>query len=523
MTGRTRRAVPRLGALALTLALAAGSTVTTIAPAGAASGPSGLRATEVSAKAIALTWSKLGEDAYRVRFSASPSMSTPETWDVIGNYSEWSRTDGNPTVSAARLNPGATYYFQVKAIKKAAASSGRTDLSGYSSPVAVTTSESGDYPELAPVQAKATSGGADTLYVSWRTRGPGVAYELQYRKSSASAWSSKVFDAAGGAIEGLTASTTYQLRVRVVEKGSAKALSDFSDTWSAATKTASSAGISVVSYNVRKPTGSPGWGDRRALVAASIKAQSPDVVALQEATPVSVSVDGKKVRQYTDVLNLLGSKYDYVSSANTSGSRLAYDTTRLSLVKAGTKILAKLGSSRRYAVWAILKDKLTDKSVFVINTHLEPGSNKSSKHNNVRIKQAKQVLALISANSGGRPVVVTGDMNSSRSAKPNNGPYIKYMNAGLIDPLDNASGSWISGEHAIAENRVDAEYNSYNAYASTARRTPFPIGTNVDYILVSKGVRVSLWRTVVNVNTAGQFVGTIPSDHNLVTATVHLP
>jgi endonuclease/exonuclease/phosphatase family metal-dependent hydrolase len=119
--------------------------------------------------------------------------------------------------------------------------------------------------------------------------------------------------------------------------------------------------------------------------------------------------------------------------------------------------------------------------------------------------------------------VVTGDMNSSRSAKPNNGPYIKYIKAGLIDPLDNATGSWASGENAIAENIVDAEYNSFNAYASTARRTSYPIGTNVDYILVSKDVRVSLWRTVVNLDTAGKFAGTIPSDHNLVTATIHLP
>jgi endonuclease/exonuclease/phosphatase family metal-dependent hydrolase len=521
MTGRTRLAASRFGALALTLALAVGSTVTTTAPASAASGPGGLRATEVSARAIALTWSKMGEDAYRVRFSASPNMSSPETWDVIGNYSEWSRTDGNPTVAASRLSPGATYYFQVKAIKKATTSSGRTDLSSYSSPVAVTTSDSDDKPELAPAQTKATAGGADSLFVSWRTRGPGVAYQLQYKTSGD--WASRYFDAPGGVLDGLAASTTYQLRVRVVEKGSHDALSDFSDTWSAATKTASSTGISVVSYNVRKPTGSPTWNQRREIIAASIKAQSPDVVALQEATPVSVTVDGKKVRQYTDVLNLLGSKYDYVNNDSTSGSRLAFDTTRLSKVSEGSKILAKLGSSRRYAVWAVLKDKVTGKSFFVINTHLEPGSNKSSKYNNVRIKQAKQVLALVDKYSGGRPVVVTGDMNSSRSAKPNNGPYIKYIKAGLIDPLDNATGSWASGENAIAENIVDAEYNSFNAYASTARRTSYPIGTNVDYILVSKDVRVSLWRTVVNLDTAGKFAGTIPSDHNLVTATIHLP
>ena len=47
-------------------------------------------------------------------------------------------------------------------------------------------------------------------------------------------------------------------------------------------------------------------------------------------------------------------------------------------------------------------------------------------------------------------------------------------------------------------------------------------GSNLDYILTTR-MRVSEWETAVAMDANGNFIGRIPSDHNLIRATVHLP
>lgn len=493
-----------------------GGAISSVTPATAASSPSGLHATATAASGVGLTWQATTEDTYRVRFSTSSSMSNPKSWAFEGNYFEWTRTDANPSLSASRLTPGETYYFQVKALDR-----NRKDLSGYS-PVVKVTLPSDAKPELPPVELKATTGDADSVHLSWRTRGPGMHYKVRYTTNpdaSVTDWDSTDFPSAGGMLTGLKANTKYYFRVRVVN-AAGEALSDYSDTWSKTTA-AGTPPVVVASYNITKTGSGPAWSGRRKAVAANILAQRPDVVMLQEAVPPKVSVDGTKIPQYTDILNLLGSKYNYVTTEYSSGTRLAYDSTRFKVLAKDTKKLSKLGTQRRYAVWAILQDKVSGKKFFALTTHLEPGG-RSSKYNKARVKQAKQILALVSAESKGLPVVVAGDMNSSRANNPN-GPYLTFTGGGLVDPIGNASDTYISTSRGTAEHRIDLEYNSFNGWARTAKRASYPVGTRVDYFVVSKGLRVAEQRTVVNLDTNGQFIGTIPSDHNLITLTVHLP
>lgn len=491
-----------------------GGAVSSMAPATAASSPSGLHVTSVAASGVGLTWQATSQDTYRVRFSTSRSMSNPKSWAFEGNYFEWTRTDANPSLSASRLTPGGTYYFQVKALDR-----DRKDLSGYS-PVVEVTLPSDAKPELAPVDLKATTSDADSVHLSWRTRGPGMHYKVRYTTNpdqSVTDWDSADFPSAGGMLSGLKSNTKYYFRVRVVN-ADGEALSDYSDTWSKTTA-AGSPSVVVASYNITKTGSGPAWSGRRKAVAANILAQRPDVVMLQEAVPPKVSVDGKKIPQYTDILNLMGTKYNYVTSEGSSGTRLAYDSTRFKVVTADAVKLYVYGPQPRYAVWAILEDKVSDKRFFALTTHLEPGGS-ASKYNKARVKQAKQILALVSAKSKGLPVVVAGDMNSSRANNPN-GPYLTYTGGGLIDPLGNAKDTYISTSQGIAEHRVDLEYNSFNGWVRTAKRASYPVGTRVDYFVV-RDVRVAEQRTVVNVDTDRKFIGTIPSDHNLITLTIHL-
>lgn len=518
-----RSALVAVGVLALTLAGLVASQ-----PALAAPAPEGLRTAEVAARAVGLTWKAVGEGAYRVRMSTSPAMASPRTWDVIGNYVEWTRLIPNPNAVSPRLAPHTTYYFQVKAIAREQAPAERSDLSGYSKPLAVRTAGSDRPPELAPVEPRITAGGATRLYVSWRTRGPGVSYAVRYSSNPATAvstWKTRIVPTNGVTIEGLKTKTRYYVRVQVVRGG--KVLSAHSERWAGNTAAATpSPGLSLVSYNILKTGGSHTWASRRAAVAATISGLSPDIVALQEAIPTAVtSASGKRVPQYTDVLHTLGHRYAYVTGKGSSGTRLAYNTTRLSVVSSDAVTLTTLGPSTRYAVWAVLRDKVSGKKVFVVDTHLEPpGTGTSAMHNNARIKQAKEILGLIKKRNTARlPVLVAGDLNSSRSTQPGNGSRDTFVAGGLVDPLGNATGSWLSGQRASAEHLLDVEYNSYNNFERRARRTPWALGTDVDYVLVSPGVRVAQYRKVVSLDPEGRFVGTIPSDHNALGVVVHLP
>jgi hypothetical protein len=95
--------------------------------------------------------------------------------------------------------------------------------------------------------------------------------------------------------------------------------------------------------------------------------------------------------------------------------------------------------------------------------------------------------------------------------------------AGFIDPLGNTYKADMPSGSATAEKTVGAFYDSFNGFKRLAKaRNDYGNGTYLDYIFTSK-MRVAEWRTVVRVDSAGNFVGTIPSDHNMIRATVVLP
>lgn len=512
----------------LTIALAGLLTTGVLAatnPAQAAANDGGLHAVAVAQNAIALRWNKAGEDAYRIRFSAKPDMSASKTWDVLGNYFEWTRLEPNPGKASARLKAGTTYYFQVKPIKRASAGADRADLGKYSAIRAITTADSGSA-ELAPTNLKLTEGGTGSVYLSWASRGPGVKYRVRYTTNpelTLGKWSKAIFTTAGGTLTGLKAGARYYLRVQALSRAN-KALSDYSaDLVFTTSSNPGDPGIIAISYNVRKTGGSPSWASRRSKLIAAIKAQNPDIIALQEAVPTKVTgLKSKQVPQYTDIIQRLGSAFAYVSDKSSSGTRLAYRVSRFNVTASGVVALPTLGSSQRYAVWAKLKDKETARSLFVVDTHLEPGSNTSASYNQARVDQADSILALLrSNNSTDLPVLVLGDLNSSRASKPDDGPMGVFNNAGLRDPLDGAEASWLAGSKASAEHLMDMEYNSFNNLEKLARRTAYPVGTRVDNILVSTRIRVASWRTVVDLDANGRFVS-VPSDHNMLAVTLHL-
>ncbi|WP_208740100.1 endonuclease/exonuclease/phosphatase family protein, partial [Arthrobacter agilis] len=141
-----------------------------------------------------------------------------------------------------------------------------------------------------------------------------------------------------------------------------------------------------------------------------------------------------------------------------------------------------------------------------------------------RKQQATAITAAIRSNNPQNlPVIAVGDFNSHKWTNPSNAPYDVMVGAGLIDPLGNTYKADLPSGQATVEKRIRTNFDSYNGFLSKANaRNDFGNGTYIDYIFTSK-MRVSEWETVANVDSNRNFIGVIPSDHNMIRATVGLP
>ncbi len=132
-----------------------------------------------------------------------------------------------------------------------------------------------------------------------------------------------------------------------------------------------------------------------------------------------------------------------------------------------------------------------------------------------RSTAARQLVAAIDrANPDGLPVIIGGDFNSGAHRNSGNGVYRALLAAGYIDPLVK------SKKLGAAEKRINANLKTVHKMTRRAPRDSW--APMIDHVFVSK-MRVAEWETVARLDNAGRFVGTIPSDHNLVRVTVYLP
>jgi hypothetical protein len=209
----------------------------------------------------------------------------------------------------------------------------------------------------------------------------------------------------------------------------------------------------------------------------------------------------------------------------------------------------------RYLAWAFLQQKSTGKKFLLADVHLEPrndsdtspdrgcGTSANPVCGKIRQAQAEAAAAKLAAlNTEGLPVIFAGDVSSSRAELGGNLPYNALLGSGLklIDPLRLADGGlrpvYAASTSAPAETRLNIAFNSVNQYERAARcyncrvngafdpsRVNSYNGAYNDYILVNSRVRVSEFAQVLDVDANGNFVGVIPSDHNLIRATLWLP
>lgn len=439
---------------------------------------------------VTASWAGRQVDSYSVEYADNPRFERAVTKSV-----------DDPSVKLTALAPGTTYYLRVRTIAPDGRDSSPSPL------VRFDTTYPNDPPEVSVQSNTSTS-----MSVRWDKATDGSRYEVQVSPTIDFAdpttlqtiKTKKVFGS-------LTAGTLYATRVRVVD-----AAGDPLSNWSepAMLTTASYEPMGVGTYNVLKWTKS-NWAARRHGIADLIKSSNVDVVGLQEATPAHVKGGP---RQFQDIANVLGADWALTRSTGgaTGETRTVYDRTKLKLISEGYQPLA--GSSRfrgviRYAAWAVFEQRSTGKRFIFMNTHFSPGDSGSVRaHRTSAARQLVDTIARI--NADGLPVVIVGDFNAGGYRTSGNGVYRTITGAGYIDPLVK------TGKLGQAEKIVDADLKTVNGMRRVApRRSSVPF---IDHIFVSR-MRVSQWQVVANLDGAGRFIGTIPSDHNLVRATVYLP
>lgn len=312
--------------------------------------------------------------------------------------------------------------------------------------------------------------------------------------------------------------------------------------------------IRVASYNIRsvsldRTAGEERpWRERRAGVIANVVGENLDVLGVQEANPSKYFQDRLVTgrNQYQDLragLNAAGGSFRLTSpyafnclkpstqfrceTRNRGAShaeRILYNTRTVALVsRGGLKYRAQTGStSPNYLAWAVLRTISSGQEFLFTTTHLAP------KDEGVRAAQWAQMIAFINKIKGSRPVISTGDFNTHKHA-PLAERFLPAMKS-------NGYGDVVGqnpNEHVLTQPRAAVRINGWmntdNKFQRDVRSfgfadKPDKPGNNIDWIFASNHLPVPEYKVVVNYDPNTWLVnGVIPSDHNMVRATITLP
>lgn len=172
--------------------------------------------------------------------------------------------------------------------------------------------------------------------------------------------------------------------------------------------------LKVMTFNMRydnKGDGDNRWDNRKERVANAINFYSPDILGAQELLDHQYEYLKAKLPEYSSIGvgrddGVKGGEYN----------PLFYNKKRFELVKSGTFWLSATpevvsrgwdGACNRLATWAVLKDRKSGRQVFAMNTHLDHVGKEA------RSQGVKLLLERAKLYSGGRPIFITGDFNST--------------------------------------------------------------------------------------------------------------
>ncbi len=264
--------------------------------------------------------------------------------------------------------------------------------------------------------------------------------------------------------------------------------------------------IKTMSFNIRYDSGNPSTSpnawvstsgtSRRDLALGVINDFGPDLLGVQEALRNQVS-------------DLQGGlpDYDFYGVGRDNGamsgeySGIFYRSDRLTRTDQGTFWLSNTPDSpsfypgtccRRIASWAILEDNQAgNREYFVLNTHWDHQVQAA------RVHSAQLIRERIEELSGGRPLIVMGDLNATET-------NVAFRD--LIGSNDPDGFQLRDSYREIFPERSPQEA-TFNGFSGVT------YGSRIDYILHSDFFEADE-ASIVRTNLAGSY----PSDHYPVTA-----
>jgi endonuclease/exonuclease/phosphatase family metal-dependent hydrolase len=225
--------------------------------------------------------------------------------------------------------------------------------------------------------------------------------------------------------------------------------------------------LHVMTYNIRRPVphlrrGHPDrWANRSATLSATIAAERPSVLGVQEALPEQIAAVAAALGGHT----VLG--YGRSRGLGDERAALFVDEARLQIRSWDQLALSRtpqVAGSRswgtsfpRVVVLARLRDRATGAEFTVANTHLDHVSGWA------RRRSAR----LVAQRVAGEPAIVLGDANAAVGSAP-----YRELTVGLED-------AWLAAQEHLSE-----EWGTWANY-----RDPRP-GRRIDWLLVSPDIEV---------------------------------
>ena len=252
--------------------------------------------------------------------------------------------------------------------------------------------------------------------------------------------------------------------------------------------------LKVMTFNIRYGTANDGenrWEYRKNSAAEIIKNINPDLLGLQE--PLQFQID--------EFLKQLPN-YSYVGVGRDDGktageySCIFYLKDRFTVDSSGTfwfsetpdVIASKSWGNNitRICTWALFRDKISSKTFYMFNVHLDHESQSS------RIKSSELLERKINQKS--LPIILSGDFNCG----DDNAAIKTILETGLIDSY-----------RRLHEKKLnEGTFNSFKGETN---------GDKIDFIFITKDFKVNK-AEIVRTNYNGKY----PSDHFPVTSILKL-
>jgi endonuclease/exonuclease/phosphatase family metal-dependent hydrolase len=312
----------------------------------------------------------------------------------------------------------------------------------------------------------------------------------------------------------LHAGTTYYFRVRAVSGGSRS-------PWSGTTTllaAGATARVRMLTYNVLSESTDPNhpggvaapFSDRRTPMLDLIRASGAPVVGIQEGSACLRHIDHQPCyRQIDSIADGLVSRWTLADTWGTSkqarysGQYVLYDSSVVSPAARGGSWVLDNGHLAAYQLFRV---RSTGARFLFVCVHLQSGKG----YDQMRGEETKSMLRqarTYATNAAVRSIVYAGDFNSYHNEWETNDITGRTMRAaGVPDGIE------------VAQAYVKAKYDSINGLY----RKPRKGHGSIDHIYATGGVGIRRWGELLNLRD-GEFVGTIPSDHNPVFADLMLP